>query len=200
MLVRSFILCLKHTYIYKYISIRCSILISNFLILCFVIVCFLVETSQSSTAVDYLFCGCCRTSYPLSEIIGFIEHKINHCRSNLQGCQNTSSLAAPEDSDPEDTLALKICSESEKNNSVPSISAPMIKKVSGDRLNSPSIPQDEGLEAVSPLELRAHASSTPKRRTESPECQFDKQKNAQKRVKVVESVDADTNTTSMGKN
>jgi hypothetical protein len=122
---------------------------------------------------------------------------VNHCRSSLQGCQSPSPTAAPEDSDPEDALALKAATEGEKLNSVPSISAPITKR--SGRVESPPTPQGgSAAEAVSPIELRASASSTPKRRTaDGPEDLLDKNE-APKKAKT-ESVDADTNTVSTGK-
>ncbi|XP_011499159.1 PREDICTED: B-cell lymphoma/leukemia 11A [Ceratosolen solmsi marchali] len=152
------------------------------------------ETSQNATPPDIVVCGGCRASYPLGDIVRFIEHKVNHCRSSLQGCQSPSPTAAPEDSDPEDALALKAAAESEKLNSVPSISAPITKRTG--RVESPPTPQGtSAADAVSPIELRASASSTPKRRTtEGPEDPLDKEE-APKKAKT-ESVDADTNTVS----
>lgn len=142
-------------------------------------------------------CGGCRASYPLSEIVRFIEHKVNHCRSNLPGCQSPSPTAAPEDSDPEDALALKSTSEAEKLNSVPSISAPIIKRTG--RVESPPTPQGTSAnEAVSPIELRANASSTPKKRTNDASDEVEKEEHTKK--PKTESVDADTNTVSTGKN
>ncbi|XP_015588081.1 B-cell lymphoma/leukemia 11A [Cephus cinctus] len=143
------------------------------------------ETSQGTTQ-DTVQCGGCRASYPLAEIVRFIEHKVNHCRSTLQGCHSPSPAAAPEDSDPEDALALK--AEQEKLNSVPSISAPINKR--GTRVESPPTPQGSAQDSGSPIELRASASSTPKRRLEGPE--EDKEELPKKRK--TESVDADTNT------
>ena len=162
------------------------------------------ETSQNAAPPDIVLCGGCRASYPLGEIVRFIEHKVNHCRSNLQGCQSPSPTVAPEDSDPEDALALKTSAAAdavatEKLNSVPSISAPIIKRTG--RVESPPTPQGSSTsalatEAVSPIELRANASSTPKRRTTDGPDELDKDE-APKKPKT-ESVDADTNTVSTG--
>lgn len=148
---------------------------------------FSAETSQGSSP-DTVQCGGCRASYPLGDIVRFIEHKVNHCRSTLQGCHSPPPAAAPEDSDPEDALALK--AEQEKLNSVPSISAPINKR--GSRLESPPTPQGSGSDGGSPIELRASASSTPKRRLEEDKEELPKKPKT-------ESVDADTNTTSSGK-
>ncbi|XP_046430608.1 B-cell lymphoma/leukemia 11A isoform X2 [Neodiprion pinetum] len=142
------------------------------------------ETSQGSSP-DTVQCGGCRASYPLGDIVRFIEHKVNHCRSTLQGCHSPPPAAAPEDSDPEDALALK--NDQEKLNSVPSISAPINKR--GSRLESPPTPQGSGSDGGSPIELRASASSTPKRRLEEDKEELPKKPKT-------ESVDADTNTTS----
>ncbi|XP_046750150.1 B-cell lymphoma/leukemia 11A isoform X2 [Diprion similis] len=142
------------------------------------------ETSQGSNP-DTVQCGGCRASYPLGDIVRFIEHKVNHCRSTLQGCHSPPPAAAPEDSDPEDALALK--NDQEKLNSVPSISAPINKR--GSRLESPPTPQGSGSDGGSPIELRASASSTPKRRLEEDKEELPKKPKT-------ESVDADTNTTS----
>lgn len=128
----------------------------------------------------------------MGEIVRFIEHKVNHCRSTLQGCHSPPPAAAPEDSDPEDALALKSLDQ-EKLKSVPSISAPINKRV--NRIESPPTPQGSGPDAVSPIELRASASSTPKRRTEVSEEEKD---DLPKKPKT-ESVDADTNTVNSGK-
>lgn len=132
-------------------------------------------------------------SYPLGEILRFIEHKVNHCRNNLQGCHSPPPTTAHEDSDPEDALTLKTV-DTEKLNSVPSISAPINKR---GRVESPPTPQgvntnDSG---SSPIELRATASSTPKRRTEGSD---DDKDDVSKKAKT-ESVDADTNTINSGK-
>lgn len=145
------------------------------------------ETSQGGSTPDTVQCGGCRASFPLGEIVRFIEHKVNHCRSTLQGCHSPPPAAAPEDSDPEDALALKSLDQ-EKLKSVPSISAPINKRV--NRIESPPTPQGSGPDAVSPIELRASASSTPKRRTEVSEEEKD---DVPKKPKT-ESVDADTNT------
>lgn len=155
------------------------------------------ETSQNASPPDIVMCGGCRASYPLSEIVRFIEHKVNHCRSSLPGCQSPSPTAAPEDSDPEDALALKSATEAEKLNSVPSISAPIIKRTG--RVESPPTPQQgssAGNEAVSPIELRANASSTPKKRTNDASDELEKDELTKK--PKTESVDADTNTVSTG--
>ncbi|KAG5336409.1 BC11A protein, partial [Acromyrmex charruanus] len=146
------------------------------------------ETSQSTTSPDTVQCGGCRASYPLGEIVRFIEHKVNHCRSTLQGCHSPPATAAPEDSDPEDALTLKTTDPDSKLNSVPSISAP-INKRSG-RLESPPTPQGPGPDTGSPIDLKASASSTPKRRTEAP----DEDKEDLPKKQKTESVDADTNT------
>lgn len=151
------------------------------------------ETSQNTTSPDTVQCGGCRASYPLGEIVRFIEHKVNHCRSSLQGCHSPPATAAPEDSDPEDALALKTTDPDSKLNSVPSISAP-INKRSG-RLESPPTPQGSGPDAGSPIDLKASASSTPKRRTEAP----DEDKEDVPKKQKTESVDADTNTVNSGK-
>lgn len=151
----------------------------------------LAETSQGNTSPDTVQCGGCRASYPLGDIVRFIEHKVNHCRSSLQGCQSPPPAAAPEDSDPEDALALK-GAEQERLNSVPSISAPINKRVG--RVESPPTPQGSVPDGGSPIELRASASSTPKRRTEGPDEDKDE---VAKKVKT-ESVDADTNTVNSG--
>ena len=108
-------------------------------------------------------------SYPLGEIVRFIEHKVNHCRINLQGCHSPPATAAPEDSDPEDALALKTVDQDSKLNSVPSISAP-INKRGGGRLESP------------------------KRRTEA----SNEDKEDLPKKQKTESVDADTNTVNSG--
>ncbi|XP_017879156.1 B-cell lymphoma/leukemia 11A [Ceratina calcarata] len=147
------------------------------------------ETSQGTTSPDTVQCGGCRVSYPLGEIVRFIEHKVNHCRSTLQGCHSPPATAAPEDSDPEDPLALKTVDQDSKLNSVPSISAP-INKRGGGRLESPPTLQVPGPDAGSPIELKASASSTPKRRTEP----SDKDKEDLPKKPKTESVDADTNT------
>ena len=149
------------------------------------------ETSQGTTSPDTVQCGGCRASYPLGEIVRFIEHKVNHCRSTLQGCHSPPPAAAPEDSDPEDALALKVIDQ-EKLNSVPSISAPINKRVG--RIESPPTPQGSGTDTGSPIELRASASSTPKRRTEGLE---EEKEDIPKKPKT-ESVDADTNTVNSG--
>lgn len=149
------------------------------------------ETSQSTTSPDTVQCGGCRASYPLGEIVRFIEHKVNHCRSSLQGCHSPPATAAPEDSDPEDALALKTTDPDSKLNSVPSISAP-INKRSG-RLESPPTPQGTGPDAGSPIDLKASASSTPKRRTEAPD------EDKEDLPKKQKTVDADTNTVNSGK-
>jgi len=151
------------------------------------------ETSQSTTSPDTVQCGCCRASYPLGEIVRFIEHKVNHCRSTLQGCHSPPATAAPEDSDPEDALTLKTADSDSKLNSVPSISAP-INKRSG-RLESPPTLQVPGPDTGSPIDLKASASSTPKRRTEAP----DEDKEDLPKKQKTESVDADTNTVNSGK-
>lgn len=147
------------------------------------------ETSQGTTSPDTVQCGACRVSYPLGEIVRFIEHKVNHCRITLQGCHSPPATAAPEDSDPEDALALKTVDQDSKLNSVPSISAP-INKRGGGRLESPPTPQGSGPEAGSPIELKASASSTPKRRTEA----SNEDKEDLPKKQKTESVDADTNT------
>ncbi|XP_034185788.1 BCL11 transcription factor chronophage isoform X1 [Osmia lignaria lignaria] len=147
------------------------------------------ETSQGTTSPDTVQCGGCRVSYPLGEIVRFIEHKVNHCRSTLQGCHSPPATAAPEDSDPEDALALKTVDQDSKLNSVPSISAP-INKRGGGRLESPPTPQGSGPDTGSPIELKASASSTPKRRTEP----SDEDKEDLPKKPKTESVDADTNT------
>ncbi|CAK9801974.1 B-cell lymphoma/leukemia 11A [Anthophora quadrimaculata] len=147
------------------------------------------ETSQGTTSPDTVQCGGCRVSYPLGEIVRFIEHKVNHCRSTLQGCHSPPVTAAPEDSDPEDALALKTVDQDSKLNSVPSISAP-INKRGGGRLESPPTPQGSGPDTGSPIELKASASSTPKRRTEV----SDEDKEDLPKKPKTESVDADTNT------
>lgn len=172
------------------------------------------ETSQNAAPPDIVLCGGCRASYPLSEIVRFIEHKVNHCRSSLPGCQSPTPAAAPEDSDPEDALALKtdptgaggattttaLPGAGEKLSSVPSISAPIIKR--SGRVESPPTPQggtSASESAVSPIELRASASSTPKRRggaLEAGEEALDKDEPPKK--PKTESVDADTNTVSTG--
>ncbi|XP_008554748.1 B-cell lymphoma/leukemia 11A [Microplitis demolitor] len=144
------------------------------------------EPSQGTIPPDTVHCGGCRISYPLSEIVRFIEHKVNHCRNSLQGCHSPPPTTAHEDSDPEDALALKT-SDPEKLNSVPSISAPINKRVG--RVESPPTPQVSATDSGSPIELRASASSTPKRRTESDEDKEELTKKAK-----TESVDADTNT------
>lgn len=123
----------------------------------------------------------------------FIEHKVNHCRSTLQGCHSPPATAAPEDSDPEDALALKTVDQDSKLNSVPSISAP-INKRGGGRLESPPTLQGSGPDAGSPIELKASASSTPKRRTEA----SDEDKEDLPKKPKTESVDADTNTVNSG--
>ncbi|XP_044580485.1 B-cell lymphoma/leukemia 11A isoform X2 [Cotesia glomerata] len=146
---------------------------------------YFAEPSQGSIPPDTVHCGGCRISYPLSEIVRFIEHKVNHCRT-LQGCHSPPPTTAHEDSDPEDALALK-SADPEKLNSVPSISAPINKRIG--RVESPPTPQVSATDSGSPIELRASASSTPKRRTENDE---DKEE-LTKKVKT-ESVDADTNT------
>ncbi|KAK2576607.1 hypothetical protein KPH14_005275 [Odynerus spinipes] len=146
------------------------------------------ETSQSSTSPDTVQCGGCRASYPLGEIVRFIEHKVNHCRSTLQGCHSPPATAAPEDSDPEDALALKAADQDSKLNSVPSISAPINKR--GGRLESPPTLQGPAPDTGSPIELRASASSTPKRRTDD----IDDDKEEIPKKQKTESVDADTNT------
>lgn len=151
------------------------------------------ETSQSTTSPDTVQCGGCRASYPLGEIVRFIEHKVNHCRNTLQGCHSPPATAAPEDSDPEDALTLKTADPDSKLNSVPSISAP-INKRSG-RLESPPTPQGPGPDTGSPIDLKASASSTPKRRTEAP----DEDKEDLPKKQKTESVDADTNTVNSGK-
>ncbi|XP_034941847.1 B-cell lymphoma/leukemia 11A [Chelonus insularis] len=144
------------------------------------------EPSQGTIAPDTVQCGGCRASYPLGEIVRFIEHKVNHCRSSLQGCHSPPPITAHEDSDPEDALTLK-STDQEKLNSVPSISAPINKRVG--RVESPPTPQGSAPDTGSPIELRASASSTPKRRTEGTE----EDKEEPKKPKT-ESVDADTNT------
>ncbi|XP_058792554.1 B-cell lymphoma/leukemia 11A isoform X2 [Phymastichus coffea] len=148
----------------------------------------MAETSQSAAPPDIVMCGGCRASYPLSEIVRFIEHKVNHCRSNLPGCQSPSAQAAPEDSDPEDALGLK-AADAEKLNVVPSISAPIIKR--SGRVESPPTSAD----AESPIELRANASSTPKRRTQEGCDEASDKEEAPKKPKT-ESVDAESNTVS----
>ncbi|KAK0080865.1 hypothetical protein PV325_013213 [Microctonus aethiopoides] len=145
------------------------------------------EPSQGTIAPDTVQCGGCRASYPLADIVRFIEHKVNHCRSNLQNCHSPPPAAAHEDSDPEDALALK-STDQEKLNSVPSISAP-INKRSG-RVESPPTPQGSAPDSGSPIELRASASSTPKRRTEG----NDEEKVELPKKPKTASVDADTNT------
>lgn len=154
---------------------------------------FPAETSQGTTSPDTVQCGACRVSYPLGEIVRFIEHKVNHCRITLQGCHSPPATAAPEDSDPEDALALKTVDQDSKLNSVPSISAP-INKRGGGRLESPPTPQGSGPEAGSPIELKASASSTPKRRTEA----SNEDKEDLPKKQKTESVDADTNTVNSG--
>lgn len=163
------------------------------------------SSSSTSSSPDIVLCGCCRASYPLGEIVRFIEHKVNHCRNGLPGCQSPSPTAAPEDSDPEDALALKGSSTNvvdvvgqEKLNSVPSISAPIIKR--SGRVESP--PTSQGTSdsvAVSPIELRASASSTPKRRTNESTVDELLDKDDQPKKPKTESVDADTNTVNSGK-
>lgn len=151
------------------------------------------ETSQGTIPPDTVQCGGCRVSYPLGEILRFIEHKVNHCRNNLQGCHSPPLTKAHEDSDPEDALGLKLI-DTEKLNSVPSISAPINKRCV--RIESPPTPQCSNTnDSGSPIELRASASSTPKRRTEG--CDDDKD-DLPKKAKT-ESVDADTNTINSGK-
>lgn len=154
---------------------------------------FAAETSQGTTSPDTVQCGACRVSYPLGEIVRFIEHKVNHCRITLQGCHSPPATAAPEDSDPEDALALKTVDQDSKLNSVPSISAP-INKRGGGRLESPPTPQGSGPDAGSPIELKASASSTPKRRTEA----SNEDKEDLPKKQKTESVDADTNTVNSG--
>lgn len=155
---------------------------------------FPAETSQGTTSPDTVQCGACRVSYPLGEIVRFIEHKVNHCRSTLQGCHSPPATAAPEDSDPEDALALKTVDQDSKLNSVPSISAPINKRGGGGRLESPPTPQGSGPDSGSPIELKASASSTPKRRTEA----SDEDKEDLPKKQKTESVDADTNTVNSG--
>ena len=150
------------------------------------------ETSQGPTSPDTVQCGGCRASYPLGEIVRFIEHKVNHCRSSLQGCHSPPPAAAHEDSDPEDALALKT-TDPEKLNSVPSISAPINKRT--NRVESPPTSQGNLADSGSPIELRASASSTPKRRTEGTE--ETEKEDITKKLKT-ESVDADTNTINSG--
>lgn len=166
--------------------------------------CFSIS-AQSASLPDTVQCGGCRASYPLGEIVRFIEHKVNHCRSSLPGCHSPAPAAAPEDSDPEDALAVK-AAEQEKINAVPSISAPIINKRAGigggsssSRVESPPTPHGSSStsDANSPIELRA--SSTPKRRTEI-NINDDNKDDIPKKQKTTESVDADTNTVNSGEN
>ncbi|XP_014229195.1 uncharacterized protein LOC106654021 [Trichogramma pretiosum] len=195
-----------------------------------------IGSTNVATSLDFVTCGGCRASYPLEHIVRFIEHKVNHCRSSLPGCQSPSALAnhAPEDSDPEDALGLKTggagdptttqgtgtittggtcgASSTEKLTAVPSISAPIIKRSSSARaLDSPptshhhhhhhhhhsSSHHHSGESGGSPIELRANASSTPKRRT-GQDASLEDDKDCIEALKKpkTESVDADTNTIS----
>uniref|UniRef100_A0ABD2XH90 C2H2-type domain-containing protein n=1 Tax=Trichogramma kaykai TaxID=54128 RepID=A0ABD2XH90_9HYME len=193
------------------------------------------STGGGATSLDFVTCGGCRASYPLEHIVRFIEHKVNHCRSSLPGCQSPSALAnhAPEDSDPEDALGLKAgaggdptttqgtgtittggtgtcgASSTEKLTAVPSISAPIIKRSSARALDSPPTSHHHhhhssshhhstsGESGGSPIELRANASSTPKRRT-GQDASLEDDKDCIEALKKpkTESVDADTNTIS----
>lgn len=61
-------------------------------------------------------------------------------------------------------------------------------------MESPPTPQGSGPEAGSPIELKASASSTPKRRTEA----SNEDKEDLPKKQKTESVDADTNTVNSG--
>ncbi|KAJ8687805.1 hypothetical protein QAD02_023599 [Eretmocerus hayati] len=163
------------------------------------------ETSASSQTPDMVLCGGCRASYPLAEIVRFIEHKVKECRAGgAVSCASPSpAQGAPEDSDPEDALAALrpsgVDHHETKLSSVPSISAPISS--SKRRVESPPASTCADASGGSPIELRA--SSTPKRagapqgghHEHSPD--KDAVDATAKKPKT-ESVDADTNTVSSG--
>lgn len=98
---------------------------------------------------DILTCGSCQKHFALSEIVRFIQHKIQQCnKENYGQCMTQGPLNDRDGGDDGRPLSL--------SNRRPSISAPIAnRKPSGSRIHTPP---------PSPADLLADgASSTPKR-------------------------------------
>uniref|UniRef100_A0A6B2E5B8 Putative c2h2-type zn-finger protein n=1 Tax=Phlebotomus kandelakii TaxID=1109342 RepID=A0A6B2E5B8_9DIPT len=102
---------------------------------------------------DILTCGSCQKTFALSDIVRFIQHKVNQCNKENYG-QCFSQGGTPGDRDADDGRPLSLV-----NTRRPSISAPIsARKPSGSRVHSPPL--------SSPAELLlgdGGSSSTPKR-------------------------------------
>ncbi|XP_050300638.1 B-cell lymphoma/leukemia 11B isoform X2 [Anthonomus grandis grandis] len=110
---------------------------------------------------DILTCGVCQKPFALSDIVRFIQHKIQTCNKENFG-QCYSSQERDRDND-EGSLPL-----SSINSRRPSISAPISSKKSvGSRVHTPP-PASPRLPIPSDLCVDGAASSTPKRRASSP--------------------------------
>ncbi|XP_066245442.1 B-cell lymphoma/leukemia 11A isoform X2 [Euwallacea similis] len=110
---------------------------------------------------DILTCGVCQKPFALSDIVRFIQHKIQTCnKENFGQCY----VNADRERDNDDgSLPLSTI-----NTRRPSISAPISgKKSGGSRVHTPP-PASPRLPAPSDLCVDGAASSTPKRRASSP--------------------------------
>lgn len=110
---------------------------------------------------DILTCGVCQKPFALSDIVRFIQHKVQTCnKENFAQC-----YINPERDRDNDDGSLPL---STINSRRPSISAPISsKKNSGSRVHTPP-PASPRLPAPSDLCVDGAASSTPKRRASSP--------------------------------
>ncbi|GAB0088627.1 B-cell lymphoma/leukemia 11A [Sergentomyia squamirostris] len=102
---------------------------------------------------DILTCGSCQKTFALSDIVRFIQHKVNQCNKENYG--QCFQGGAPGERDGDDGRPLSLV-----NTRRPSISAPIsARKPSGSRVHSPPL--------SSPAELLllgdGGSSSTPKR-------------------------------------
>ncbi|XP_060531916.1 B-cell lymphoma/leukemia 11A isoform X2 [Cylas formicarius] len=119
------------------------------------------DAAEGDSHQDILTCGICQKSFALSDIVRFIQHKIQTCnKENFGQCFNN----VERDRDNDDAnLPLSTI-----NSRRPSISAPITsKKNPGSRVHTPP-PASPRLPAPSDLCVDGAASSTPKRRASSP--------------------------------
>ncbi|XP_030759019.1 B-cell lymphoma/leukemia 11B isoform X3 [Sitophilus oryzae] len=115
----------------------------------------------SDSHQDILTCGICQKHFALSDIVRFIQHKIQTCnKENFGQC-----YINPERERDNDDGSLPLSSINSRR---PSISAPISsKKNSGSRVHTPP-PASPRLPAPGDLCVDGAASSTPKRRASSP--------------------------------
>ncbi|XP_076274308.1 BCL11 transcription factor chronophage isoform X2 [Rhynchophorus ferrugineus] len=119
-------------------------------------------TEPSDNHQDILTCGVCQKAFALSDIVRFIQHKIQTCnKENFGQC-----FVNPDRERDNDDGSLPL---STINTRRPSISAPISSKKSsqGSRVHTPP-PASPRLPAPSDLCVDGAASSTPKRRASSP--------------------------------